>query len=246
MTLTNKRVTIPGAVGENRRRIQVLEAVAAASPPPATDLAVTDGITTVDPTDTIDFTSGATVTDGGGGLAQVAITAGGGGAVTQLSRTVLAMDTASFDITGISSGYNHLQVVLKARYDGGGGATLVNMRLNNDSGSSYSAANVAATSGGPLATSTTSGTSARIGAVPGSAETAGMAAVIDLMIMDYSDTTFKKQWAGVGMRADSMSVVVKEDPGGVWDNTSVVNRITIFPGSGNFVTGSSLTIYGII
>lgn len=36
-------------------------------------LSVTDGSTTVDPATALDFTSGATVTDGGGGIAQVAI-----------------------------------------------------------------------------------------------------------------------------------------------------------------------------
>lgn len=38
---------------------------------------VTDGVTTVNPTTTIDFTSGATVTDGGGGTAEIAIAGGG-------------------------------------------------------------------------------------------------------------------------------------------------------------------------
>lgn len=42
-------------------------------------ISVTDGSTTVDPCTDIEFTSGATVTDGGGGLAQVAIAGGGGG-----------------------------------------------------------------------------------------------------------------------------------------------------------------------
>lgn len=42
-------------------------------------LTVTDGITTVTPVTEIDFTSGATVTDGGGGVADVAIGGGGGG-----------------------------------------------------------------------------------------------------------------------------------------------------------------------
>lgn len=42
-------------------------------------ISVTDGSTTVDPCTDIEFTSGATVTDAGGGLAQVAISGGGGG-----------------------------------------------------------------------------------------------------------------------------------------------------------------------
>ena len=45
-------------------------------------LSVTDGTTTVSGVTSIDFTSGATVTDGGGGLAQIAIAGGGGGGLT--------------------------------------------------------------------------------------------------------------------------------------------------------------------
>ena len=47
-------------------------------------LTVTDGVTTVTPVTTIDFTSGAVVTDGGGGIADIAI-AGGTGTVTTVS-----------------------------------------------------------------------------------------------------------------------------------------------------------------
>ena len=48
--------------------------------PPGASI-VTDGVTTVDPATTIDFTSGATVTDGGAGVARVAISGGGAGGV---------------------------------------------------------------------------------------------------------------------------------------------------------------------
>lgn len=46
------------------------------------NLSVTDGTTTVASVSELDFTSGATVTDGGGGIAQIAITGGGGGGTT--------------------------------------------------------------------------------------------------------------------------------------------------------------------
>ena len=49
------------------------------------NIIVTDGVTTVNPASTIDFTSGATVSDGGGGTANVAITGGGGGTFAGLS-----------------------------------------------------------------------------------------------------------------------------------------------------------------
>lgn len=48
-------------------------------------ITVTDGVTTVTGVTTVDFTSGATVTNGGGGTADVAISGGGSGTVTSVS-----------------------------------------------------------------------------------------------------------------------------------------------------------------
>lgn len=45
--------------------------------PTGGSIAITDGVTTVNPAKVLDFTSGATVTDGGGGTANVAISGGG-------------------------------------------------------------------------------------------------------------------------------------------------------------------------
>ena len=55
---------------------ETLEIVAAGG---GGSISVTDGTTTVNPATTLDFTSGATVTDGGSGTAEIAITGGGGG-----------------------------------------------------------------------------------------------------------------------------------------------------------------------
>lgn len=59
---------------------------------------VTDGSHTVSPASEIDFVSGATVTDAGGGVAQVAIT-GGGTALTVTDGIVTVTDTAELDFT---------------------------------------------------------------------------------------------------------------------------------------------------
>ena len=71
-------------------------------------ISVTDGTTTVNPASTIDFTSGATVSSGGAGIADVSITAGGGfvGAriwnssnqsIPDSLDTALSFDTVIFD-----------------------------------------------------------------------------------------------------------------------------------------------------
>lgn len=70
---------------------------------------ITDGVTTVNPASTLTFSSGATVTDGGSGNAQVAVTGGGGatfnGAMVHLtgdktltgSDLIVPWDAADYD-----------------------------------------------------------------------------------------------------------------------------------------------------
>lgn len=64
-------------------------------------ISVTDGVTTVSGVTTIDFTSGATVTNGGGGQANVAITGGGSGTPGGLNTQLQYNNSGAFGgITG--------------------------------------------------------------------------------------------------------------------------------------------------
>lgn len=170
--------------------------------------------------------------------------AGGSSAMTQLTRSVLGTAAASFDVSSISGSYNHLRVLFNGRYDGAGGAVVIGLRLNNDSGANYYAESV--TSAGNV--EGIAGTSARIGAVPGSSEVSGATGIADFTILDYASTTFHKEWSGVGGRRDQNTTthVIKEDFFGAWASTAAVTRITIFPSSGNFIAGSTFTLYGIL
>lgn len=72
-------------------------------PAPGTLGSVTDGSTTVSPASSLDFTSGATVTNGGAGVAQVAI-AGGTSPVRSATKTITpalmnAANTAAIPLT---------------------------------------------------------------------------------------------------------------------------------------------------
>ncbi len=174
---------------------------------------------------------------------------GGTSAMVQLSRTVLAVDTASFDISGISGSYNHLKVVVMGRHDTAGGATILQMRLNNDSAGNYDYNNMAGATG-VSGTQAQAATAARIGAVPGSGEVSGGVAITELTIFDYALTTFHKGWAGSGGRKDSAAAngQIWEYPFGEWRSTAAVNRvgISLSNGSAKFLAGSTLTIYGIL
>lgn len=64
-------------------------------------LIVDDGVTTVNPVTQITFTSGATVTDAGGGVADVAVTGGGGGSFRGAMVHLTGDQTISSSITAV-------------------------------------------------------------------------------------------------------------------------------------------------
>ncbi len=167
-------------------------------------------------------------------------------AFVQLSRTVLGSAT-TFDISGISGSYNHLQVVFVGRNDQGSGQAVL-MRFNNDSGSNYEYQYVYGSAGTPGAAEGIGQTSMRIGNVIGTGGVAGGGGTVNIMIPDYTRTTFHKMFTGVGFRKDQNSSgnMVKEDPAGAWRNTAAITRIQVFPAAGNFIIGSTLSIYGIL
>lgn len=91
-------------------------------------ITVTDGVTTVTGVTTLDFTSGATVTDGGGGTADVAITGGGGGSPGGSNLQVQYNNSGAFGgISGVISNGTSIQISsgdLLLEGSGSGGVTL--------------------------------------------------------------------------------------------------------------------------
>lgn len=76
---------------------RIVGTIAFSGASPSGTVTVTDGTTTVTPVSTIDFASGAVVTDGGGGTADVAVNAaidGGSSVSTYLVSQVIDGGTA--------------------------------------------------------------------------------------------------------------------------------------------------------
>ena len=84
------------------------------------NLTVEDPTTAVHNVTTIDFTSGATVTDGGGGVANVAVTGGGGGG----GVTSLAMGTTGLTPAAATTGAVTVSGTLVVGHGGTGATTL--------------------------------------------------------------------------------------------------------------------------
>lgn len=189
-------------------------------------------------------------------IPQAIVQEGGGGDVTRIYSETLA-GTGTFDVTGISQSYTHLQVRLLVRSSRAGNTfDSVLMRVNNDSGTNYIGSGWQGTAGAFSANEKTNGTSFSgnglsdpyFGLIPAATSPAGAVGHLICDITAYTQTTFSKpvisQWFGL-LDTNGGNARVGGF-GGEWQSTSAITRLTFLSGNGDaFVAGSQLTIYGI-
>ncbi|MBA2741121.1 MAG: hypothetical protein H0U46_03820, partial [Actinobacteria bacterium] len=169
--------------------------------------------------------------------------------------SVLGADAANFDVSSISATYKHLQLMLSCRSSrAANNNDSLTMRFNNDSGANYDiqyhqalgATNAQGEAFAQTSFSNAGGAPA-VGAMPAATSPTNSRAQVAIDILNYAETTFRKNFtsrctakyteAAQGLRIWSAA--------GEWRSTAAVDRITLFPVFGNFLTGSRLTIYGM-
>lgn len=171
------------------------------------------------------------------------------GALTLLSTTTLG-GAGTFDVSAISGAYNDLILVLIAR-----GARVaqftdeIQLRFNNDSGSSYSRENVSALS--TTVAGVQSGTTTSIltagGGIPAASAPANSFGVWEATVYGYASTTWLKalNYAAFDYADPGSGSQVFIRGGGVWISTAAITRVQIQgQTTANLVTGSQLRIYG--
>ena len=155
---------------------------------------------------------------------------------------------ASIDITGIPTTYAHLMVLVYGRGDSASTAINVNARLNNDSATNYGWQYVSAS--GSTASAADQGaaavTSILLGQLPAASAPANVFGQINTELAHYANATNQKTLSArslertAAIAASSMTIFTL---GGVWTGTAAINRITLFPASGNFVAGTRASVY---
>lgn len=149
-----------------------------------------------------------------------------------IATTTLGSAATTISFTSISSAYTDIVMVLAGVYTAN---NYVNMKLNNDSTSTYS--NTYLRGDGTSATSgRASNASYGIGFTAGSPENA------IFHIMNYANTTTNKT---VLIRSNTASSETRATVG-LWRSTAAINRIDLIHDSANgFNTGTTVTLYGI-
>jgi hypothetical protein len=148
-------------------------------------------------------------------------------------------DAANIDLTSIDQNFRRRNRDRReqVRFNGDTGA-------NYDAQSIHNSAATTAAAGENLAA--TSGMIDR-GVSPGGSAAASEFGVVVTLIPAYTDTVGQKGAISIiagrsGTASGNLSAMLCAT---FWRSTAAVNRITILPSSGNFVTGSRVTLYGL-
>ena len=154
--------------------------------------------------------------------------------------------TASF--TSIPSTFKHLQVRVFGRGTGTGNREFISIRFNNDTGSNYWWHGL--NGSGSAADAQTSSTAvdlikAGFSVIPVSDAGASIfgSAIVD--ILDYANTSKYKTTRAIAGQDQNNTVGRLNLVSGVWNNTTAVNRVDVYLGSGNWSQYSSIALYGI-
>lgn len=162
-------------------------------------------------------------------------------------ETITADGTSTeIDFTSIPATYKHLKIVGQARVAGAVVQTDLNLRFNGDVGANYDEQHTKGENAVASATSAAGQTEITLGDVPGATGIANHANGVFIEIPNYAGTTFFKTLVGMLISIPNVTIADFQINhfGGLWEDTSAINQITLISGSGNFISGSTFTLYG--
>lgn len=159
--------------------------------------------------------------------------------------TVTGSVLASYDTNSRLGGvlpttYKHLKLIVTARLDGLGDYHY--LRFNNDSGNNYNTGQALASSAA-RADNYIGATNKIFGGInPGTSDPAGAFSISEILIPNYNGSTQK-----IAQAATSGSQQTAKYSGTTWGEwaATVITRISLTPGAGNYVVGTRFTLYGV-
>jgi len=180
---------------------------------------------------------------GGGG------TGGTGGSIVPIqTQTPSGVGTIAF---AVPSGFRNLRITGTARSTRADVFDTVNIQFNGDTGSNYNSQRSYSTGTGSAgsnigAAQVTGGTSGLVAWVSAANSLANTAAGFVIDIPNHAGTTFFKGWVGhdAEVQTGSATGVQENITGGYWASANAITSVTLLVASGNFVAGSTITLWG--
>jgi hypothetical protein len=162
---------------------------------------------------------------------------------TPIASVTLNSTTSSYTFTNIPQNYTDLIVVGQVLSTQAAATDVGQMQFNGDTSTNYSATYVRGPGGTVAATSSRSSNVGYIycGEWPAASTTTTTYSLFKINISNYANTSvYKSVLLESGSPSNYMDM-----GGGLWRSLSAINSIKIFPTSGSFAAGTTLSIYGI-
>jgi hypothetical protein len=171
------------------------------------------------------------------------------GGLVLLAETVLGSDTATMTLTGIPSGYRDLICIVRARTDAANDDSFMKFRVGSgsiDSGANYGMIYYLEGAAGANQVSNSGQTSVTGMLECGNNSTTGAFAVTEIQIINYASTSqFRHMLWTSGKFGAGTSGPYQSRGSAAWRNAAnAIDQVSCIPDTGNFKTGSALTVYG--
>ena len=189
-------------------------------------------------------TSGvASVPGGGSALVNIGGSVTWGGCTFGSSQCVVGTPGATFTISSIPGTYNSILIDIDGQTSSGSDQVFA-CDFNGDTASHYKwnyfLSNSAANSQG----GSNSDTAIHAGTLASSSGTS-QSSQYELKVLNYAGTTFYKSMSSVPANYNNAGNPAIQIFDGVWSETTAVTSISCTLGGGNFVAGTTLSIYGL-
>ena len=159
-----------------------------------------------------------------------------GNTYTPIATSTLGSAAASFTFSSISGSYTDLVIIFNGQFDGIN--RQLSMQFNGDTGSNYTRTAIGGNGSVAESVRNANETQIFVGYMP----TANAQLTSILQVMNYANTTtFKTVLARSNDTAAYVSASV-----GMRRNTAAVTSITLIAYNGNFNSGSTFSLYGIL
>lgn len=161
--------------------------------------------------------------------------------------TTLGGSAANVDITSITGLYAHLLLVVYARGDNASASIGFNMRFNNDATANYDAQGIVGSAAAIVSSELFAQNQISHGQIPANTAGANLFNASVMFVPHYAGSANNKTVLSVTSlkTGTSSGSLLNYFQGGFWRSNAAINRITLLPVSGNFVTGTRVTLYGM-
>lgn len=167
--------------------------------------------------------------------------------IVKVAEIILPNSQAAIDFTNIPQCFRHLRLMGQARGDVAGSNTTILIQINGDTGGNYDEQLGQFQAATPAASENFAQTSVLLIHMAGSTAPANSATAFETIFQNYAGTTFRKTWVTQGVLdfGNSGNGRIVYHNNGVWRSTAAINAIHLVPASGNFVAGSTFSLYGV-